>query len=725
MIRITSWISASLVILASLIVAEPAMAFNRQAPNCGGARWIDQCDPRDWQCTENMLMPVRWYINSTGYSSMTSAQVKTIFDNAWDAWTSPCCSDWEVAYQNTTNANAFDGNNGIHVLSFHESSWPSTAGSVNSTIGVTPSIIRSDCIIVASDIGFNGVGFTFVDGAPPQFSNQADLQSIAVHEMGHFLGLDHSEVFGSSLWASYSGSVGERSLHRDDENAVCTIYPGSCGCNNNSDCDADEQCVGGTCQFVPCNTSSNPCETPLVCNTGTGQCEPPPCTADSDCTPGYVCNTSNGDCEPDGSCAICRSCTDNNDCGAGYFCASTGSESFCIANCDNAYRCAGDAQCFGVTYADGNTYPTCLNPDFGRTGAICPDTYTCTDRCAGVTCSGGQLCDPASGQCYTPSCNGLGGTCTCDSQGCQVGPTCDRNDIDTCLTTDDGASYFCSCTCTSDIDCGPGNTCVQTSGGGACVPGSTTNPCDGVTCPAGQTCDPNTGLCAGGTPECPGLGGSCFCDASGCTASNECTSNNDWCITGQDGQNGTCSCSCTTDADCGAGNSCVLNGGDGYCAIGGGNTNLCDGVTCPTGRTCNPATGACEAPAPCEGITCPIGQLCNPNTGRCEGGSTGVCDGVVCPSGTTCDSSTGNCVPNAADTGNGGEDTSTGQDTGAPGTDTGTAGTDTGNINAGSGNEDCSCATVRASSSSGSHPLLPAGLFMAGFAALALRRRRR
>jgi hypothetical protein len=114
-------------------------------------------------------------------------------------------------------------------------------------------------------------------------------------------------------------------------------------------------------------------------------------------------------------------------------------------------------------------------------------------------------------------------------------------------------------------------------------------------------------------------------------------------------------------------------------------------VVCPTGQSCNPDTGACEAPPPpnCDDgnlcttdslnpdntcsntpVVCPTGQSCNPDTGACEVPPPPNCDDdnlctddrvnpdntcanipKVCAEGRSCNPSNGVCEPDSCDDG--------------------------------------------------------------------------
>ncbi|MGH9468852.1 MAG: matrixin family metalloprotease [Terriglobia bacterium] len=80
--------------------------------------------------------------------------------------------------------------------------------------------------IVDADIEFNpSVNFSTASPTP---SNAFDLQSIATHEIGHFLGMDHSGLASSIMFAfGDSGGVPQRNLSADDAIGIGSIYPSS------------------------------------------------------------------------------------------------------------------------------------------------------------------------------------------------------------------------------------------------------------------------------------------------------------------------------------------------------------------------------------------------------------------------------------------------------------------------------------------------------------------
>ena len=76
--------------------------------------------------------------------------------------------------------------------------------------------------IIDADILFNGTKQFSTDGNSGKF----DIQSIATHEVGHFIGLDHSAVIGATMNPfANTGDTRLRSLEPDDVAAAASIYP--------------------------------------------------------------------------------------------------------------------------------------------------------------------------------------------------------------------------------------------------------------------------------------------------------------------------------------------------------------------------------------------------------------------------------------------------------------------------------------------------------------------
>jgi hypothetical protein len=63
---------------------------------------------------------------------------------------------------------------------------------------------------------------TWVDGA---VSGGIDIETVALHELGHLLGLKHSDVAGSVMWPTVSENFTLRTLQADDLAGIRALYP--------------------------------------------------------------------------------------------------------------------------------------------------------------------------------------------------------------------------------------------------------------------------------------------------------------------------------------------------------------------------------------------------------------------------------------------------------------------------------------------------------------------
>jgi hypothetical protein len=92
----------------------------------------------------------------------------------------------------------------------------------------------------------------------------ADLRSIVTHEVGHFIGIGHSDVIEATMHAATNReSVEKRTLEQDDIDAVCDIYPPG---NLDQSCDATPE--GG----LQLNCETNMAGDPIGCD----EPQPPP-----------------------------------------------------------------------------------------------------------------------------------------------------------------------------------------------------------------------------------------------------------------------------------------------------------------------------------------------------------------------------------------------------------------------------------------------------------------
>lgn len=112
----------------------------------------------------------------------------------------------------------------IHLVMWDEDSSTGLFPAGSNVIALTPILASTvDGTILDADIVFNGELRFTTD--PGREASRFDVQAVATHEIGHFIGFDHSGGTYSTMFASIpSGSTYCRSLERDDAAGAAVLY---------------------------------------------------------------------------------------------------------------------------------------------------------------------------------------------------------------------------------------------------------------------------------------------------------------------------------------------------------------------------------------------------------------------------------------------------------------------------------------------------------------------
>lgn len=299
--------------LAEERASAPALAWAK-----GGAQWASGS------------LPVAFALSAAG-SRDVGLDAGAELDVATRAWSTVACTSFRATYAGTSAAPA--GDDGVNVVYFHDDVWPAML----TPKGLAQTMLHSNANgeLHDADIHVNGVDYKWSlqgSGATP------DVRAILTHELGHAIGLAHSTVQGATMFATYPGGLGWRSLETDDRDGVCALYPGqgAQGCDANP-CPTGFVCVANACErkgaqgvvCAPCDRKPGACAgagDDARCidlgNPARGQVCARACATSAECGKGFQClpTTTSGDlqCVSDDGCASGpNACATDKDCVAG------------------------------------------------------------------------------------------------------------------------------------------------------------------------------------------------------------------------------------------------------------------------------------------------------------------------------------------------------------------------------------------------------------------------
>ena len=210
--------AACLVGLVAASAAPSAGAFVL-ADTCGHSE--PDCPVLHWE-TDGDPIPFRLHHDGSDEHSMWS--IETRVRSAFGTWAAVEGADIDFLeggiFMGAADYQETDAIDRQSVLFFMEEGWAPRSPEV---IALTSISFGEGGVIIEADIGFNADDWTFTVG---DSGVRVDFLSIAVHEIGHFLGLDHSEEDGATMNARYTeGDTSLRDLTDDDRAGISAMYP--------------------------------------------------------------------------------------------------------------------------------------------------------------------------------------------------------------------------------------------------------------------------------------------------------------------------------------------------------------------------------------------------------------------------------------------------------------------------------------------------------------------
>ena len=177
--------------------------------------------------------PVRYFITNASAGPVSAEQLRDTVAAAFATWDGVTTAETSATFVNFTNARPND-EDGLTVIGFV------TRRDQDRTLGATSFVIDlTSGEIVEAEIYLNSA-FDWSVAAGGQ-ANRFDVQSIALHEIGHLFGLGHSALGETELRdggrrviaaeavmfpiAMSAGSIQGRTLKADDIAGISDIYP--------------------------------------------------------------------------------------------------------------------------------------------------------------------------------------------------------------------------------------------------------------------------------------------------------------------------------------------------------------------------------------------------------------------------------------------------------------------------------------------------------------------
>ena len=178
--------------------------------------------------------PITWQMNPTVGSNITgSREQAVVFRNSFEQWADVATALVSFTEGAATNMSVKPGFDQINMVTTNVTSadFGSTALGLTGTFAFTTTglddfgrAIDFPGQIIEADIMFNPQTTYSTSETTP--AGAFDLASVATHEVGHLLGLDHSNILSSTMFPTVVAGVSfPRDTETDDRVGISTIYP--------------------------------------------------------------------------------------------------------------------------------------------------------------------------------------------------------------------------------------------------------------------------------------------------------------------------------------------------------------------------------------------------------------------------------------------------------------------------------------------------------------------
>lgn len=164
-------------------------------------------------------------IHAAGSDDVQDESCAPALRNAIAAWNAVPGSRARLVEDHSAiaQANPNWASDSLHALQFDESNSSGYFPPGSGVVAITPVWFQGSGRITDADVLFNGLGYSFTTARKP---GHFDVQDVAVHELGHLLGFDHTGCAGASLYPYVDPQILlHRSIALDDATGLREVYP--------------------------------------------------------------------------------------------------------------------------------------------------------------------------------------------------------------------------------------------------------------------------------------------------------------------------------------------------------------------------------------------------------------------------------------------------------------------------------------------------------------------
>lgn len=223
--------------VALLFVSTNADAFCRKT-TCSGSK----CKKDEQGCSVDGAK-VQWKTKCVSYSFnekgsriLDPSRSRVAVEKAFEAWSLVDCGGGKIASMtfneiedvSCDKAQYNSSGPNVHVVVFRDDGWTykDDGQGIQDTLAKTTVTFSPDSgEVFDADMEVNAAFNDFTTTVDDKGAIY-DLQAIVTHEVGHFIGIDHSDKGGAVMYPTYDrGSIAQRTLTDDDIAAVCAAYP--------------------------------------------------------------------------------------------------------------------------------------------------------------------------------------------------------------------------------------------------------------------------------------------------------------------------------------------------------------------------------------------------------------------------------------------------------------------------------------------------------------------